>query len=37
VFEEHISDAKKNEERSVLCQTLEYCERDEEGAVQLAW
>ena len=25
VFEEHISGAKKNEERPVLCQTLEYC------------
>lgn len=25
VFEEHISGAMKNEERPVLCQTLEYC------------
>jgi len=28
VFEEHISGAKKNEERPVLCQTLEYCKRN---------
>ena len=27
VFEEHISGAKKNEERPVLCQTLEYCKQ----------
>lgn len=25
VFEEHISGAKKNEERPVLCQCLDYC------------
>jgi len=28
VFEEHISGAKKNEERPVLCQTLEYCKQN---------
>ena len=28
VFEEHISGAKKNEERPVLCQTLEYCKEN---------
>lgn len=28
VFEEHISGAKKNEERPVLCQTLEYCKKN---------
>lgn len=26
VFEEHISGAKKNEERPVLCEAIEYCE-----------
>ena len=25
VFEEHISGAKKNEERPVLCECLDYC------------
>ena len=25
VFEEHISDAKKNEERPVLCEAIAYC------------
>lgn len=28
VFEEHISGAKKNEERPVLCQCLDYCARE---------
>lgn len=28
VFEEHISGAKKNEERPLLCQTLEYCKQN---------
>ena len=28
VFEEHISGAKKNEERPVLSQTLEYCKQN---------
>ena len=28
VFEEHISGAKRNEERPVLCQTLEYCKQN---------
>ena len=28
VFEEHISGAKKNKERPVLCQTLEYCKQN---------
>lgn len=28
VFEEHISGAKKNEERPVLCQTLKYCKQN---------
>jgi DNA invertase Pin-like site-specific DNA recombinase len=28
VFEEHISGAKKNEERPVLCHTLEYCKEN---------
>lgn len=28
VFEEHISGAKKNEERPVLCQALEYCKQN---------
>lgn len=28
VFEEHISGAKKNEERPVLCQALEYCKKN---------
>jgi len=28
VFEEHISGAKKNEERPVLCQTLEFCKQN---------
>ena len=28
VFEEHISGAKKNEERPVLCKTLEYCKQN---------
>ena len=28
VFEEHISGAKKSEERPVLCQTLEYCKQN---------
>ena len=28
VFEEHISGAKKNEERPVFCQTLEYCKQN---------
>ena len=25
VFEEYISDAKKNDERPVLCEAMEYC------------
>ena len=25
VFEEHISGAKKNDERPVLCEAMEYC------------
>ena len=36
VFEEHISGAKKNEERPVLCQTLEYCKQSRNAFEVLA-
>ena len=31
VFEEHISGAKKNDERSVLCEAMEYCKANRIG------
>ena len=31
VFEEHISGAKKNDERPVLCETMEYCKANRIG------
>lgn len=33
VFEEHISGARKNEERQVLMQCLEFCEKGNAGLV----
>ncbi|MQN28376.1 recombinase family protein [Prevotella copri] len=31
VFEEHISGAKKNDERPVLCEAMEYCKANRIG------
>ena len=31
VFEEYISDAKKNDERPVLCEAMEYCKTNRIG------
>ena len=35
VFEEHISGAKKNDERPVLCEAMEYCKANRIGCAQL--
>ena len=32
VFEEHISGAKKNDERPVLCEAMEYCKANSIGS-----
>lgn len=32
VFEEHISGAKKNDERPVLCEAMEYCKANRIGS-----
>ena len=33
VFEEHISGAKKNDERPVLCEAMEYCKANRIGII----
>ena len=33
VFEEHISGAKKNEERPVLCEAIDYCKEHNAGHI----
>lgn len=35
-FEEHISGAKKNDERPVLCECLDYCEANNVGTLLLS-
>lgn len=35
-FEEHISGAKKNDERPVLCECLDYCETNNVGTLLLS-
>lgn len=35
-FEEHISGAKKNDERPVLCECLDYCEANKVGTLLLS-